>query len=118
MQRDYVEKVACNYQFSPGDLEATPDNVRKMLVISFIGALGAAAIGVGPGMIFCPVLVQIGIEAQVATATGMYLTTFTALSATLSVIVFKKINLPYAIWVLLMTVFGTLPGIFSQQYVV
>ena len=67
--------------------------------ISFVGAVSAAFSGIGPGSIFCPYLVLIGIEAQVATATGMYVTMFTTLSATISVIIFKKIKLDYALYI-------------------
>lgn len=118
VKNEYAAKVDCGYEFSPGDLEATPRNISILLGISWFGAAAAAFCGVGPGFIFGPILVLIGIEAQVATATGMYVTMFTCLSATISVIIFKKIYLEYAIYVQLMTFTATFPGIFFQRYVV
>ena len=71
------------YEFSKGDLEATKLNLFIMIMISFFGAMGAAFCGVGSGFVFCPILVMINIEPQVATATGMYLTMFTTLAASI-----------------------------------
>jgi len=83
VKAEYKQKVWCGYNFTPGDLEATPEKIRLMTAISFFGALVAAFTGVGPGFVFCSALIMIDIEVQVATATGMYLTMFTCLSATI-----------------------------------
>mmetsp|Transcript_8356 Transcript_8356/g.13971 ORF Transcript_8356/g.13971 Transcript_8356/m.13971 type:complete len:93 (-) Transcript_8356:22-300(-) len=69
-------------------------------------------------MIFVPVLILIGIEAQVATATGMYITMFTTLSSSIQVIIFKKMDLQYALYLQIMTTLGSLPGNFFQSYMV
>ena len=63
LKTEYAQKVECNYEFSPGDLEATTKNVGTLSLISFFGAFGAAFCGIGPGSIFCPVLVMLGTEA-------------------------------------------------------
>lgn len=86
---EYKEKVESGYTFVIGDFESTPNNLAMMISISFFGALAAAFCGIGPGAIFCPILVIIGIQPQVATSTGMYLTLFTALAAALQSIIFK-----------------------------
>jgi len=99
VKKGYQEKVHLGYNFTPGDVEATPKNLIILVGISFFGAMAAAFSGVGPGFIFCPILVLIGIEAQVATATGMYVTMFTTLSATISVMIFKKIKLDYSLYI-------------------
>jgi len=118
IKREYAEKVECGYEFVPGDLEATPRQLFLLTVFSFLGALIAAFCGVGPGMIFVPVLILIGIEAQVATATGMYITMFTTLSSSIQVIIFKKMDLQYALYLQIMTTLGSLPGNFFQSYMV
>ena len=118
VKNGYKDKVKYGYNFTPGDIEATPKNLVILVTISFFGAMAAAFSGVGPGFIFCPILVLIGIEAQVATATGMYVTLFTTLSATISVIIFKKIKLDYSLYIQILTGLATLPGIFFQRYIV
>jgi len=61
VKREYHEKIDVGYEFIPGDLEATPKNLVVMIGMSFLGAFCAAFCGIGPGNIFCPALVMIGI---------------------------------------------------------
>jgi uncharacterized membrane protein YfcA len=110
--QDYVKKVKCNYKFVPGDLKLNLYNVTMFMFIGWFGAFVSAFCGIGGGMIFCPILVIVGIEARVATATGMYLTLFTSLSYTIISIVQHQIYLEYASYILAMTVIGTLIGMF------
>jgi hypothetical protein len=77
---DYNRKLECNYEFVAGDLILTPKIVTMFMLIAWVGAFISAFCGIGGGSIFCPVLIIIGMEARVATATGMYLTLFTSLS--------------------------------------
>jgi uncharacterized membrane protein YfcA len=83
VKKEFAEKVECGYNFIPGDFEATPKNIVTMNLVSFFGAMAAAFCGIGPGAIFAPILMLVGIQAQVGTATGMYVTMFTTLSATI-----------------------------------
>ena len=99
LKREFKEKQEFGYQFSPGDLEATTKNVITLSLVSFSGAFAAAFCGIGPGSIFCPVLVMLGVEPQVATSTGMYVTLYTTLSGTIQLIMYKRINLEYAVYI-------------------
>lgn len=78
----------------------------------------AAFCGVGAGMIFTPVLVLLGIEPRVGTATGMYISMFTALASSIGVILLKRMNYEYSGMVQIMTIFGSLLGIFFQDFMV
>lgn len=83
IKKDFQEKIKCGYNFIEGDLQATPKNLFFMISVSFFGSIYASFSGLGPGMVFCPALIMIGIESQVGTATGMYLTMFTTLASTI-----------------------------------
>ena len=85
--KDFNLKVECGYNFVPGDLKLNLFNVSMFMFIGWFGAFISAFCGIGGGMIFCPILVIVGLEARVATATGMYLTLFTSLSYTIISIV-------------------------------
>ena len=115
---EYKEKLDCDYKFANGDFEPKPQDITKMVLISFFGSFAAAFCGIGPGAIFVPVLVIIGIQSTVATSTGMYVTMFTALAASLQSIIFKKIMLDYSLYVQCMTFLGSFPGLFFQGYLV
>ena len=84
-----------------------------MVGVSFFGSLIAAFCGISPGNIFVSMLVIIGTDPVVASATGMYITMFTTLAASIQVFIFNKINLKYALSIQIMTFLGTFPGIYS-----
>ena len=48
----------------------------------------------------------------VAPSTGMYLTMFTALAATINMIIFKRIDIQYMLVIAVLTILGSIPGIF------
>jgi hypothetical protein len=52
-------------------------------MLAFFGSLFAAFSGIGPGFVFGGGLAIVGLEAQVAVATGMYLTTLMTLSSSI-----------------------------------
>jgi len=83
VKKEFKAKQECGYQFTPGDLEATPKNLIFLCIISLVGSMAAGFSGIGPGFIFCPVLLMIGVEARVATSTGMYITMLTTLAASI-----------------------------------
>lgn len=118
IKKEFKRKTEAGYQFLEGDLKATPKNLGFMIAVSFFGSIFASFSGLGPGMVFCPALIMIGIESQVGTATGMYLTMFTTLASTIQMLIHKRIKLDYAGYILAMTAFGTFIGLFFQKYIV
>lgn len=100
------------YEFVDGELELTGKNLCIVCTVGWVGAFAAAFSGTGPGSIFCPAIILIGVNPQVATATGMYITLFTTLASTIVVIIMKRILIDYMWLVLFMTFLGTFPGIF------
>jgi hypothetical protein len=62
VKKEFKAKEDAGYVFVEGDLRATTQNLVKLNVISFLGAFAAAFCGVGPGFIFGPILLIIGIE--------------------------------------------------------
>ena len=53
----------------------------------------------------------------VASSTGKYLTMFTALAATINMIIFKRIDIQYMLVIAVLTILGSIPGIFMQSYI-
>lgn len=48
----------------------------------------------------------------------MYLTMFTAGSATIVMMVFQRLNLKYTLIINILTIIGTYPGVFGQAWIV
>ena len=85
IKQEYKEKIECGYKFVSGDLKFNIYDISMLIGIAWIGAFISAFCGIGGGMIFCPILIILGIESQVASASGMYITLFTSLSSTIIV---------------------------------
>ena len=85
----------------------------RLVIIGFSAAFLATTVGLGPGVAFQPILVQLDLPAPIAAATGMYLTMFTAGAATITMMVFQNIDLKYALIMCIITVIGTVPGVYG-----
>ena len=53
-----------------------------------------------------------------ASATGMYLTFFTTLAASINLLINNKLNIPYSITINILTIIGTIPGLYGQLWIV
>ena len=96
----------------------TAKKSATLVLIAFLGAFFAGVSGAGSGLIFNSVLIQYDMHPGVASATGMYLTMWTALSATINVLINKGLNIPYSILICVLTLIGSIPGILGQGWLV
>ena len=80
--------------------------------VAWFGAFLAAVSGVGPGFIFNSYLVLLGLQPQVGSATGMFLTMLTTMAETIQVIILREIMLTYCAYISLMTIVGSCLGLF------
>ena len=74
--------------------------------------------GIGPGLLFNAVMIQLDMHPDVASATGMYLTMYTTIAATINVLINQKLNIPYAAMITIFTIIGTMPGLYTQIWIV
>lgn len=75
-----------------------------------MGGWVAGALGLGGGSIFNPLLISMGVPPKVSSATGMYLVTFSKISACLIYYLSGELNIKYAIWISAWSTFGSLIG--------
>ena len=75
------------YNFTRGDQELSVKNSLKLASVAFLGAFFAAMCGIGPGLLFNAVMIQLDMHPDVASATGMYLTMYTTIAATINVLI-------------------------------
>mmetsp|Transcript_32873 Transcript_32873/g.23760 ORF Transcript_32873/g.23760 Transcript_32873/m.23760 type:complete len:89 (-) Transcript_32873:215-481(-) len=85
--------------------------VTKLILAAFFGGLAAGSFGVGPGLIFNPIMIAIGLHPAVASATGMYMVIYSTLSASIVSIIMGNVETIYTIVIVFMTIIGTYPGI-------
>lgn len=77
-------KIKYNKGISKSDLKFSPNVVRRLVTVAFIGGWVSGALGLGGGAIFNPVLLSMGIPPSVASSTGMYLVMFTTLGSSIT----------------------------------
>ena len=63
-------------------------------------------------------MITLGTDPSVASATGMYLTLFVTLSATIVFAIFGFVKLDYCILLNIMTIIGSGPGLYLQPWLV
>jgi uncharacterized membrane protein YfcA len=112
LKKEYNYKVKVGYKFTPGDFECTTKNSFKLPLIAFTGGLIAGGLGIGAGLIFNPIMIQLGIHPTVASATGMYMVMYTTMASTMVVILLNKLYVQYAVILCVLTLIGTIPGVY------
>ena len=115
---DFRKKKELGYNFTKGDQEFSTRVIVKLVSVAFLVAIFASLAGLGPGIVFNSMLVQLDMHPAVASATGMYCTMFTTLACTLIVILNAELNIPYAGLLIVITLLGTLPGLKGQNWIV
>ena len=90
----------------------------KLVGVSIVSAFLVAVVGVTPGYFFVTLMVTLEYNIAVATATGMFLVMLTAVSGSINMIVFQLLDLRYSLLINLMTILGTLPGVYGQDLIV
>jgi len=83
LAKQRLEKESCGYNFHESDLEFTTRNSIKLAGLSFVTGMAGSCLGIGGGMIFNPLLLELGMLPTVASGTGMYLVMFASLSTVL-----------------------------------
>ena len=78
--RERLEKEKAGYAFHSSDLEFSTKNARNLAGLAFFGGICGGCLGIGGGMIFNPLLLELGMLPTVSSATGMYLVMFSSLS--------------------------------------
>ena len=109
--KEHQHKLSNGYNFTKGDQRLTLKNSMKLATIAFFGAFFAALCGIGPGLIFNSVLISFDMHPAAASATGMYLTLWTTLAASINLLINEQLNIPFSILINIMTLIGTLPGL-------
>ena len=67
----------------PSDVRLSNRRIATVISVGFTGAFLAAALGFGGGVIYNPVLLSFGLPPLVASASSLYLMTFSKIASTL-----------------------------------
>lgn len=75
------------------------------------GGLLAAVVGIGGGVVYSPLFLELGIPPKSASATAMFLVLYTSLANTIQFAIGKQLDYQYGMWLALWVVAGTLTGL-------
>jgi len=116
--REYESKVRSGHTFIQGEVRWTKSNTLKYPAICAISGLLAGLFGVGGGIVKGPLMLEMGIIPQVASASAAAMILFTAAAATTSFLVFGLLHLAYGTLFFVLGFFSTLVGQLGVGYLV
>lgn len=111
LKRLYIRKVRTHYEFKKGDVHWTVKKILIMIFIGFIAGLISGGLGLGGGVIYNPLFLELGISPTVASATGMYLVMFGTLTNTILYAMADYLRYDWGLWQAAFTVTGSLIGL-------
>ena len=115
---EHQQKIECGYELTKGDLDFTMPQIMNLVGVSVVCAFLVAVVGVTPGSVFVPLLITLGYNVAVASSTGIFLVMITAGSATINAIVFHLLDLRYSLLINILTIIGTIQGVYGQEKIV
>lgn len=83
--------------------------------VGFMGGLIAGALGLGGGVIYNPVMLNLGLPPLVSAASGLYLVTFSKVATTMVYIINGQLNLPLGLWVSFCSTIGSVLSMLLAQ---
>merc|ERR1711934_749060 len=92
----YHAKAEAGFTYLEGDIEWDEGRTAKLPMVCFIAGLIAGMFGIGGGLINGPLMVELGVLPDVASATSATMILFTSSTATVCYIVFDILNYQYA----------------------
>lgn len=103
--------VGSGYKFVQGDIRYTLWTVSAYPLLAGFSGMLAGLLGVGGGMIKGPLLLALGVDPLVASATASFMILFTASISSIQFVILGTLPLDYGLWFF---VFGLLAGMVGQ----
>ena len=106
----YERRKACGYPFLPDDVQWTPTSSVLYPLACAVAGLCAGLFGIGGGIVKGPLMLEMGMLPQVASATSAFMIFFTAASATLQFAMLGDLRPVYAVTLFVAGLLGTALG--------
>lgn len=110
IRQKHALKERVGYKFHHADLKYDDKTIIKLSILGVCGGISGGCLGIGGGMIFNPMLMDMGMLPEVASASGMYLVLYSSASTILQFAINGKINWFYSLWLCLWSSLGTATG--------
>lgn len=90
--------------------------MTALLILGFVGGLVAGALGLGGGSVYNPALLAMGTPPKVASASGLYLVTFSKIASSLVYYLNEQLDLEYGLWIGFWSCIGMVGGLLGTQF--
>lgn len=107
---EHEAKLKANYQFREGDIKWDGDSTIKYPLICTIAGVFAGLFGVGGGIVKGPLMLEMGVNPSVASATAATMILFTTSAACVSFMIFGLLEPGYGVLFFLMGLACTAVG--------
>lgn len=111
-------KKRVGYKYRKGDVEWNPTNTIIYPCICFFAGFFAGLFGVGGGIVKGPLMLQMGVNPLVASATVAVMIMYTSVAATTMFIAFGTLTWDYAMFLFVLGLLATVVGQFGVSYLV
>lgn len=111
----YKYRKSINYPYHETDVKWGPEIIIKYPIYSFFGGIMAGLLGIGGGLIFGPLLLELGLNPIVSTATSNFLVLFTSSSTSLQFILLGTMNFHYGFVCTVCSTLGSYLGTVAIQ---
>lgn len=118
VQRVNKIKKRVGYIFTEGDLDMNAKTCIKIATVALLGGFFNAGFGISSTFILNPYLIQIGVPPLIVGSTGIFAALINNISSTVSQILYKKLNLVYALIICVPTILGAVLGIYCQRWLI
>lgn len=114
----WMLKKRLGYRYQKGDVEWNPTNTIIYPCICFFAGFFAGLFGVGGGIVKGPLMLQMGVNPLVASATVAVMIMYTSVAATTMFIAFGTLTWDYAMFLFVLGLLATVVGQFGVSYLV
>ena len=111
----YKYRKSIKYPFHESDVKWSVEILIKYPIYSFFGGTMAGLLGIGGGLIFGPLLLELGLNPIVSTATSNFLVLFTSSSTSLQFILLGTMNFHYGFVCTICSTIGSYVGTVAIQ---
>ena len=94
------------------EVEWSPKDAVKYLAVGLLGGIASGLLGIGGGLVMAPLLLEIGLAPEAASATSSLLVMFTSSSTTLQFLVHGMLKMDYAGLLFGISMLASCTGIF------
>ncbi|GLD91566.1 hypothetical protein PINS_up000099 [Pythium insidiosum] len=109
---------ASGYEYLKGDMRWTKHATFRYPALCTAAGLAAGLLGIGGGMVKGPLLLEMGLLPQVASATSSSMILFTSSATTIQFIVLGTLSVKHALWHGLVGLLGGVIGQFGLSYLI